>query len=357
MTTPRTSRDHPASAKGPERPAQRGRPTMPAGRVFVVMLVCLLLWAFLFAPTMKRAAEASPDGSRRSASLAILRPFVAISDGLQITKLTDAVEQALGRDPDEAPGGELVVPPEPIPSQPGGGGDHGGGGDVHTRGPIRKPTRTNKLRVAVIGDSLASGLGVYMERVLRSSLVRVSRQGRISTGLARPDYFDWPAALSEIVDNFQPDLIVVMLGENDNQALRNAAGDEETSVGTFDWPRAYAERVENFMRLATSKGARVVWAGLPIVSDRGRWGIVERQNDVFESAAEAVDDVAYLDTWSMFAAPDGGYTAYHRDGGTVELVRESDGLHFNATGYELLARAVLETAQLEFELTPRVVAD
>jgi lysophospholipase L1-like esterase len=41
----------------------------------------------------------------------------------------------------------------------------------------------------------------------------------------------------------------------------------------------------------------------------------------------------------------------------VQLVRESDGLHFNATGYELLARAVLDEAQQEFELTPRVVAD
>jgi hypothetical protein len=327
---------------------------MPAGRIFVAMLVCLLFWGFLFAPTMKRAAEASPDGARRSAALAFLSPLAAISDALRITDLTDAVEQALGRDPDEAPGGDIVVPPEPIPSQPAAGG-HGGGGDVHTRGPIRKPTGTNKLRVAVIGDSLASGLGVYLERVLNPSLVRVSRQGRISTGLARPDYFDWTAALSEIVDNFRPDLIVVMLGENDNQALRDAAGREETPVGTFDWPRAYVERVEDFMRLATSKGARVVWVGLPIVSDRGRWGIVERQNDAFESAASLVDNIVYLDTWDMFAAPDGGYTAYLHDEGTVQLVRESDGLHFNATGYELLARAVVEAAEREFELTSRVL--
>ncbi len=207
----------------------------------------------------------------------------------------------------------------------------------------------------VVGDSLASGLGVYLERALKPSLVRVSRQGRISTGLARPDYFDWPAALSEIVDNFRPDLIVVMLGENDNQALRDAAGHEETQVGTIDWPRAYGERVTDFMHLATSKGARVVWVGLPVVSDKGRWGIIQRQDDVFEHSAHTVDDVAYLDTWDMFAAPDGGYTAFYRSGGTVELVREADGLHFNATGYALLARAVLEVAQRQFDLTPRVV--
>jgi hypothetical protein len=329
---------------------------MPAGRVFIVMLVCLVLWGFLFAPTLKRAAEASPDGKRRSAALALLRPVAAISDALQITKLTDAVEQALGRNPDEAPGGQIVVPPEPIPSDDGGGGHGGDGGDVHTQGPIRKPTATDKLRVVVVGDSLASGLGVSLERVLKPSLVRVSRQGRISTGLARPDYFDWPAALTEIVDNFRPDLIVIMLGENDNQALRTSSGREETPVGTFTWPQAYQQRVSDFMDLATSKGARVVWVGLPIVSDTGRWGIIERQNTVFAGAAEQVDDVAYLDTWDLFSAPGGGYTAYYRDGNSVQLVRESDGLHFNSTGYELLARAVAEMARTTFKLTPRAIA-
>ena len=85
------------------------------------MLVCLGGWALLFAPTMKRAAEASPDGARRTAALVVLSPFVAISDVLQITKLTDGVERALGRDPEEAPGGVIVVPPEPIPTVPGEG--------------------------------------------------------------------------------------------------------------------------------------------------------------------------------------------------------------------------------------------
>jgi uncharacterized protein len=324
---------------------------MPAGRVFIVMSVCLLLWGFLFAPDMKRAAEASPDGTRRTVALAILRPLAAIGDALQLTKVTDAVERALGRDPDEAPGGELVVPPETIPSHGENGGE-----DVHTHGPIRKPTAGDKLRVAVVGDSLATGLGIYLERVLKPSLVRVSRQGRISTGLARPDYFDWPQAMSEIVDRFRPDLIVVMLGENDNQGLRTPGGREETSVGTFEWPQAYEERVAAFMELATSRGARVVWAGLPIVSDRGRWAIVQRQNDVFERAADLIDDVAFLDTWEMFAAPDGGYTAYYRDDGTVRLVRESDGLHFNAAGYTILARAVAEMAREEFQLTDRAIA-
>jgi hypothetical protein len=351
MTTP-TDRSAPAT-KGPERAARPARRTMPAGRVFVVMLICMLLWTFLFSPTLKRSAEAAPDGARRSAALAVLGPFAAMSGALQVTKLTDAVEEALGRDPEAAPGGQ-ALPPEPIPTLAGGSE---GDPEPHVSGPIRKPTGNSKLRVVVVGDSLAVGLGIYLERALKPSLVRVSRQGRISTGLARPDYFDWPTAMSQVVDNFRPDLVVVMLGENDNQALRTPGGREETPVGTFGWPAAYEERVREFMELITARGSRLVWVGLPVVRDEGRWGIVERQNGIFEHAANDVRNVAFLDTWELFSAPDGGYTAYYRSEGGVRLIRESDGLHFNGAGYDLLARAAVGLALTEFELAPKVIAD
>ena len=44
--------------------------SMPAGRALVVILVCLITWTFLYAPTMKRQAEASPEGLRRTLSIA-----------------------------------------------------------------------------------------------------------------------------------------------------------------------------------------------------------------------------------------------------------------------------------------------
>ena len=48
-----------------ENPARElyARRLMPAGRVLVVILVSLLIWTVLYAPTMKRAAEASPLGA------------------------------------------------------------------------------------------------------------------------------------------------------------------------------------------------------------------------------------------------------------------------------------------------------
>ncbi|MEA2550523.1 MAG: uncharacterized protein QOE25_292 [Actinomycetota bacterium] len=322
---------------------------MPAGRALIVVLVCLLTWALLDAPTMKQQADASPPGVRRTLSLAVLTPLAAISSVTQITRATEAVRAALGKDAETAPGGALTIPTvssrvanSPAPA---------------ATGPIREPTPGVRLRIVVGGDSLASGLGTAAERVFNPTLVRVSNLGRISSGLARPDYFDWPTSMQELVDGYRPDLVIVMLGENDDQSLVDTRGQVETPVGTRAWPPAYAARVQAFARIATSGGARLVWVGLPIVRDIGRRDLLQRQNGIFHAMTSAVPNTAYLDTWNMFAARNGGYTAYRREpNGHLDVIRETDGIHFNSLGYQLVAQAAANVANSDLGLSPETVS-
>src|SRR5262245_18071864 len=100
-----------------DRRTRFGRRLMPAGRVLVVLLVALLVWTLLYAPTMKRAADASPLGIRRTVSLAILTPFAALSDWTGIGDLAGAIERATGKEAGSQ-GGAFVPPPEDIPLAP-----------------------------------------------------------------------------------------------------------------------------------------------------------------------------------------------------------------------------------------------
>ncbi|MGH2681309.1 MAG: DUF459 domain-containing protein [Actinomycetota bacterium] len=333
-----------------------GRRLMPAGRVLVVILVSLLTWTLLYAPAMKRAAEASPLGARRTVSLAVLTPIAAVSGWIGMDELSGTLERVVGRDPGR-PGGAFVPPAEDIPLTPEEPGDTDGNGkgdgDTAEADSIRAPTAARKLRVAIVGDSLAAGLGYFGERVFRPRLVRVSGQGRISTGLARPDYFNWPFTMRRIVDRFDPDLVIVMLGENDHQSLQDVRGDRVAQIGTAPWPAAYRDRVLAMMRIATSRGAKVVWAGLPISADVRLHPHSRRLNDIYEFSASISNDVAYFDAWNRFRDPEGGYTAYLREGKRVILIREGDGRHFNAIGYTLVARGIAELASEEFGLSPR----
>ena len=331
-----------------------GRRGMPAGRVFLVMTVCLLLWALLFAPELKRASERQPLGLRRTVSLAILSPLAAISDVIQLSEVTAAVQRALGRDEAFGAGGQTIFGGEdltttsPIAS-PSERPPKNGGRDTE----IREPTGTDQLRVVVVGDSLADGVGFFAERVFKPFFVDVSRQGQISTGLARLDYFDWFARMQLIVDQYRPDLTIVMLGENDNQSLQSPDGHVETSIGTFEGGGAYEARAERFARIASSDGGHVIWVGLPNEREDDRWEFIQRQNAIFADVADHLPNVSYFDTWTTFAAPDGGYTAYYRDGNKVDLVRADDGVHFNPDGYTLLAEKVASLATQDFGLDPK----
>ncbi|CAN5710613.1 hypothetical protein BH18ACT17_BH18ACT17_08720 [soil metagenome] len=332
---------------------------MPAGKVLVVIIVALLTWGVLYAPSLKRASEAQPLGTRRTVSLWVLRPVAAISDFVQLTSATDGASRALGRDPNAAPGGTLDVPePDALPTlDPSASTSPQPVEPVVKDSKIRRPSSTNELRVVVVGDSLAAGLGVYLEREFRAALVRLSRQGRISTGLSRLDYFDWMTAMRQIESSYSPDLVIVMIGDNDNQSLQGPGGATIAEIGSSEWPPGYEDRVEEFTRIAVDGGAHVAWVGLPIVQRKERWDFIQRQNDIFERVVDATPNAAYVDTWDRFATRDGEYTPFSFEDGLAEVVRATDGLHFTPRGYELLAEAVTGVVVEEFRLTPNALED
>jgi uncharacterized protein len=351
------SLEHPEQLGEASRtPVAHGGRTMAAGRALIVIVVALAAWVVLFAPTLERASEAQPLGTRRTASLWVLRPLAAVSDFVQITAVTEAASRVLGRDPDTAPGGSLDVPlpddlppvdpsSSPAPTEP-----------VVEDTKIRRPTPADELRIAVVGDSLAAGLGVYLEREFRPALVQVLRQGRVSTGLSRLDYFDWMTAMRRISDGYRPDLVVVMIGDNDNQSLLAPNEDVVAEIGSFEWPQGYEDRVEQFTRIAVDGGSHVAWVGLPIVQRKERWPVMLRQNDIFERVIDATPNALYVDTWDRFATREGQYTPFYWEDGKVQLIRTGDGLHFNPRGYELLADAVGEAVVDRFRLPAYALA-
>jgi hypothetical protein len=352
MKTTTPTRQTPGE-RAPADQALRRRP-MPAGRVFVVILVTLLVWGLLYSPELKRSALAAPLGTRRSIALAVLGPLAWVSDHTKLTAVTDAAARAAGRDPNAAVGDvnqgvDQLPTPTKTPTKPPK--------DPVRNTKMREPTPDHQLRIAVVGDSLAQGIGFGSEDVFKPFWTEVYKQGRISTGLARLDYFNWMAQMQTIVDRADPDLVVVMVGENDNQGLMNPDGTLEQDIGTYPWAAAYQARVEQFAKIATNRGAHVIWVGLPNGRDRNRWDFIQKQNAIFETVANELPNVAYFDTWNTFATPNGDYSAFYHDGNKVIEVRAPDGVHFNSDGYTLLMRKVAEFATKEFKLDPKTYGE
>lgn len=209
-----------------------------------------------------------------------------------------------------------------------------------TMPPLRTPTAGQPLQIWVGGDSIAEGLGASIERLAgQTSTMRANSDARISTGLTRPDYFDWPTAVNTVVAQQQPDVLVVVFGTNDPQPIKTATG--TYSFGTPEWDAEYRARVDAVMASAT--GARkLVWVGLPVVRRENLEPQLAALDQIYLQEAAKYPDVTYVDTRAMFS-PGGGYDAYlTAPDGTPTLVRAADGVHFSLTGYDLLAQAVLD---------------
>lgn len=370
----------------PERgPGTEGRRTVTARQARTAMLVCLGLWALLFGPVLQRNAETGPLGARRTAALAVLRPVTALSDAMSVSRATEGAMRALGLDADGQPGGELELPelrlpplpppplPEPEPAQPRPSPQVPDVVEPEAAGPpvtspdavrgsdptappepeiaaIRTPSEHNKLRIAIVGDSLSQGLGPQVAEWFDPEVTRVLSLGRQSTGLARPDYFNWHSAMRRIVAEFRPDLVFVLLGSNDDQPLITPDGDA-VLMGSTDWVQGYRERAATFLREATSSGTRVVWVGIPVVSERQRWDFYRRLNEIYSDTAAADPLATFVDAWDLFESRDGGYTAYLRnERGILQEMRAGDGYHFTPNGYGYLARVAIRASGDAFGL-------
>ena len=89
--------------------------------------------------------------------------------------------------------------------------------------------------------------------------------GRVATGLERPDVFNWFRYLPEQLRALRPDVVVLGFGGNDDHGYMTGLP-KGVSIDGFDtpsWRKEYGRRVGGLMDAITRAGGYVVWIGLP----------------------------------------------------------------------------------------------
>lgn len=210
------------------------------------------------------------------------------------------------------------------------------------------PTPEDPARVYIAGDSDAGNLGPPLQGILEDTgVVHSTLFYKVSSGLTRPDFFDWPAQLQRDIPEEDPDIVVVTFGGNDAQDV--LIDDRSYPVDTPEWKAEYSRRVGAVMDYLSDDGRTLVWVGIPNAesgSFRDRLNILQQ---VTKDAAAARPDVIYIDTWNIFVGASGGYAAYIIDPRDQQgkLVRADDGFHLNQVGSEILAIEVAEAVTAE----------
>lgn len=326
-------------------PAPDGRVRAPWPRVLGLGVAAFAVWFLLFAPTLQHNAQVSPVGTRRTVSLDVTGPVAALSRALQLSHIVSITGRS-----NRLPGGSVgLITSGPRPTTPTTQ-PHAKGGTAPTTPTTappnpKMPTAAEPLRVLIVGDSIGLDLGGPLQADLAGTgVVNAALDARESTGLVRPDYFDWPAELQSDIKSAQPQVVVIMIGANDAQDF---LGPPDVPYTSPQWNPMYAQRVAQFMKIAEDGGAAVVWVGMPPMQNPGLNAQMSDLNAVVQQqAALAHPAVTFLSTDHTLGTPQGGYTAFITNGaGQVVNVRTPDGTHLTPGGGQVVAQQVIGELQ------------
>jgi lysophospholipase L1-like esterase len=323
---------------------------LPWRRALGVGLAAFALWTVLDAPTLLHDADGAPLGARRSVAMSLLRPVAAVSEGLGLSHLVGAADRLMGRD---GPGVVQVGGPPPAVrrSHRAPAAAHPAPPATDALAPLPAPTTSAPLRVLVVGDSLGVDIGGPLADTLAATgVVGVAVDAHVDTGLARPDYFDWPGELQADLGRYHPQAVVVFLGANDPQNM--VQGGSALAFGSPAWDAAYATRVGQFMAEATGAGARVLWVGMPPMQDQALDSEMQQLDALYQAQAAAHPGVTFLSSWTVLGTPQGAYAEYLPDAtGSPVAVREPDGTHISPGGATRLSQAVVAAMDRGWGLT------
>ena len=313
-----------------------GRRRRTAASALIAIVVALVLGAFFNAPAMKKTAEGMPFGGARSFKLALVDPLATVSHWLLLDRPARLTAEALGKPaPGPSPVKVVVVTPTAHPT--------GKPGKANPDKPLPRPYAGHPLHLYIAGDSMAGIPGMALVNLSnKTHLIKPLLDYHISTGLARPDFFNWPAQLQAQTKAFDPGAAVVMFGANDLQGLRTSSG-KVYWFGQPGWTTEYRRRVREAIAILQDGGTRrIYWVGQPIMPSAKLSSQIKVINGIFRTEAAKLPGVEYVDAWSLFTDSSGNYAQYLPDAsGTMQQVREQDGEHFTYAGGMRLATAVM----------------
>jgi uncharacterized protein len=252
----------------------------------------------------------------------------------------------------------------------------------YSRAPPATTRKDAAIKIVVMGDANADWLAYGLEDVFSENPdIGIVRKHRTDSGLIRYDArrgSDWPQVAREIIAAEKPKFIVMMVGNNDRQPIREKApppaapkaneqpgqpgpagtlgpGPEaqqatpdsarQADRGPWEfhsekWELAYIKRIDATIAALKSAGVPVIWVGL--ASQRGTKSSQDSSylNELYRSRAEKAG-IIYADIWDGFVDESGRYSPQGPDyEGQIRRLRTGDGVYFTKFGARKLAHYV-----------------
>ncbi len=211
-------------------------------------------------------------------------------------------------------------------------------------------------KVLMIGDSMMEGVAPrVLSRLQKDHHVTGLNLSKRNTGLAYPNYFNWPKTTQKALEN-HPDigLLVVFLGPNDPWSMPNGPGKPYLTFKSEAWENEYRNRIRSILALAELHAIPVIWLLPPNMRSNKLNQSMAWLDTMYSSEVQAAGGIV-LSVNALFGYKDDIYSPTEVIDGKRVSLRAPDGTHYSPAGQSLIARAIIE--HISFEQTQSDTAD
>ena len=159
---------------------------------------------------------------------------------------------------------------------------------------VRTITLEMPLKVYVAGDSQTSFLGSWLNTFSRMDVMVDAFH---STGLARPDVFNWSSRFSNVLANQDPELVVLIMGGNDPQTIWAADGTAVAPYLGSGWHEEWSRRLSSVLDQLAAPHRHLVWVGQPPARPAYFHEGYAVLNRLAAEVIAARSDTSFLDIW------------------------------------------------------------
>lgn len=276
-----------------------------------------------------------PIGAVRSFALPIASGIDRFANFLSLNRPADAIDSMLGRSDLNS---TFELPDVKHPVDAATKAD-----DTQTLPPLRAVSAASPLLVTSIGDSMAQPIGELLaDAQAKGQPYSVNYEFKISSGLARPDFYNWPARIQQLIAFPKPEALVMLFGGNDAQELTSPEGGVLARPGTAEWEATYRERVASLMEFVKADTRRIFWLLPPIMRSSDREAAAAIMRRVITEEAATRKWIVPVPTAPITSGPNETYADYVTPpSGKAIKCRQSDGVHFTIDCSRLVVASIV----------------
>lgn len=207
---------------------------------------------------------------------------------------------------------------------------------IVTQKNIQTLKNENAKRILIIGDFVASAIADALKKLFTNNNDIVIMNYTIpASGLARTDYYSWQSNISKLINQNNPNVIIMMIGANDNQPITNSHNIINTDQA--EWLRIYKQRIAEIAESLHASGKSWIWIGQPAFGS----DLLTQKMKIFNALYKHETKKSggyFLDIWSGFSDEEGNFSFSGYDvHGKIAKLRTNNGIYFTSEGKKKLA--------------------